>query len=210
MAQMSMNKVIHGAVRRDLDRFVDALDRFPAGNRTRAQQLGTAWANFDDQLVHHHTGEHDIAWPHLRAVGVSDELLSSLDDEHDVMSAALKKAGTAIGALTASASAQDADAAKVAMQDLRTATVQHLDREEAELEPGYQANSDTPEIKAMGKEFAKVSPSRAGRFFAWLSDGSSAEETEAVTGNVPKPVLAILGGVFGRGYRKSVAPVWRS
>ena len=29
MATMSMNKVIHGAFRRDLDRFVDALGAFP-------------------------------------------------------------------------------------------------------------------------------------------------------------------------------------
>jgi hemerythrin-like domain-containing protein len=210
MAQMSMNKVIHGAFRRDLDRFIDALDRFPAGNRTRAQQLATAWANFDDQLTYHHNGEHEIAWPHLRAVGVSDELLSSLDSEHDVMAAALKNAGAAMGRLSGSASTQDAEAAKSAMEELRAATVKHLDHEEAELEPVYLANRDSEEMKAMGKEFAKVSPSRGGRFFAWISDGASATEVEALSGNVPKPVLAILGGVFGRSYRKNVAPVWRS
>jgi hypothetical protein len=30
-----------------------------------------------------------------------------------------------------------------------------------------------------------------------------------VTGTVPGPVLSIISGVFGRGYRKNVAPVWR-
>ena len=66
MAEMSMNKAIHGAVRRDLDRFIAALTAFPPGDPARAQQLDAAWANFDDQLTHHHEGEHTIAWPALR------------------------------------------------------------------------------------------------------------------------------------------------
>ena len=36
MAEMSMNKVIHGAVRRDLDRFADALRTFRPGDTERA------------------------------------------------------------------------------------------------------------------------------------------------------------------------------
>ncbi len=71
-----MNKAIHGAFRRDLDRFITALGTFQPGDRTRAAQLATAWANFDDQLTHHHEGEHEIAWPALAAVGVSPELLA--------------------------------------------------------------------------------------------------------------------------------------
>ena len=157
MAEMSMNKAIHAAFRRDLSRFVDALDRFPAGNRTRADQLATAWANFDDQLTHHHTGEHEIAWPHLRAMGVSDELLASLDAEHDEMATALAKARSAMGALASSASGHDAEAAKSAINDLQAATVKHLDHEEAELEPVYLSQKDSAEMRAMGKEFAKVS-----------------------------------------------------
>ena len=40
MTQMSMNKVIHGAVRRDLDRFVGALSGFPAGDQKRRERAG--------------------------------------------------------------------------------------------------------------------------------------------------------------------------
>ena len=210
MAEMSMNTAIHAAFRRDLNRFVDALDRFPAGNRTRAAQLSAAWANFDDQLTHHHTGEHEIAWPHLRAMGVSDELLTALDAEHDEMAAALARARSAMGSLASSASAPDAQAAKSAVQDLQAAAVKHLDHEEAELEPVYLSQKDSAEMRAMGKEFAKVSPSRGGRFFAWVTDGATEREKQAVTANVPGPVLAVIGGIFGRGYRKNISPVWRS
>ena len=89
MSEMSMNKVIHGAFRRDLDRFTAALGAFPAGDTARARRLGAAWANFDDQLTYHHEGEHTIAWPALRSVGVPDDTLVAMDAEHDAMAAAL-------------------------------------------------------------------------------------------------------------------------
>ena len=177
MAGMSMNRAIHGAVRRD--------------------------------LTHHHEGEHRIAWPALQKVGVAPELLTALDAEHDVMAAALADARAALEVLTRSPGAPEASAALGAMQNLRQVTVAHLEHEEAEIEPVYLANQQAPEIKAMGKEFAKVSPARGGRFFAWVLDGASPEERAAVTGEVPGPVLTVLTTVFGRGYRKRVAPVWR-
>jgi hypothetical protein len=210
MAEMSMNKAIHGAFRRDLKRFVDALDRFPAGNQTRAAQLTAAWDNFEDQLTHHHTGEHEIAWPHMRAMGFSDDVLSTMDSEHDAMAADLAAARAAMKTLARSASADDAKAARQAVLTLQTSTNTHLEHEEAEFESFYLENRDAPEMKAMGKEFSKVSPSRGGRFFAWVTDGASPDEQEAVTGNVPGPVLAIIGGIWGRGYRKNIAPIWRS
>lgn len=210
MAEMSMNKVIHGAVRRDLDRFIAALRAFAPGDLARARQLEKAWSNFDEQLTYHHEGEHAIAWPALESVGVSRDLLTSLDAEHETMAAALRETRSAMGELAKRAGAEEADAALAAVQRLQAVTVAHLDHEEAEIEPVYLAKQDTPEIKAMGKAFARVSPSRGGRFFAWVLDGASAEERAAVTDEVPGPVLTVIGGVFGRGYRKDVGSVWRT
>jgi hypothetical protein len=210
MVEMSMNRAIHAAFRRDLGRFVDALGTFPVGDRQRAEQLATAWANLDAQLVRHHEGEHEIAWPALEAVGVSHELLTQMDAEHDTMAAALTETRGAIAALRRTASAEDAAAALTAMTELQRVTVQHLDHEESEIEPVYLEKKDTAEIKAMGRQFAKVGPTEGGTFFAWVLDGAGPEESAAITGSVPKPVLTVITGIFGRNYRKSVAPVWRS
>ena len=204
-----MNKAIHAAFRRDLGRFIDALGRFQDGDRQRASRLATAWANFDDQLTRHHEDEHEIAWPALEAVGVSHGVLTQMDAEHDTMSAALVEARDAMAALRGSASAEDAAAALTAMQEMQRVTVQHMDHEEAEIEPVYLAKKDSAEIKAMGREFAKVGPVQGGTFFAWALDGAAPEESAAITGTIPKPVLVLITGVFGRSYRKSVAPVWR-
>jgi hypothetical protein len=206
---MSMNKVIHGAVRRDLDRFVGALSGFPAGDVKRAKELAIAWENYDFQLTYHHEGEHRIAWPALESVGVSRELLTTLDGEHDAMAAAMGTARTVIAALRHTASAEDAATALAAFSNLRAVTVQHLDHEEAEIEPVYLANAETPEIKEMGKKFSRDSgPKQAGTFMAWLLDGASDTEREALRGSIPGPVIAILTGLFGRGYKRDVASVW--
>ena len=37
-------------------------------------------------------------------------------------------------------------------------------------------------------------------------DGATPEEQAAVREGIPKPVLAVISGVFGRRYRKEIAP----
>ena len=209
--RMSMNKVIHCAVRRDLRRFNTALERFPAGDKARAAELHRAWQNFDAQLTEHHEGEHEIAWPALKALGVPESSITTFDAEHETMAAALKSAGVAMDKLASSASAADAQAATTALAALEQATTSHLDHEEREIEPLLLAKQDDPAVKAMGKQFSKrASLPVAGVFFAWMEDGASAEEKAALRQSVPGPVLAIIGGLFGRRYRKEVAPVWAS
>jgi hypothetical protein len=41
-----------------------------------------------------------------------------------------------------------------------------------------------------------------------VQDGATAEEKAAIAAQVPRPVLAVIAGVFGRRYRREVAPVW--
>ena len=102
------------------------------------------------------------------------------------------------------------EAALAAVRRLRDVTVAHLDHEEREIEPTYLAHADDPPIKEMGRKFSRAQgPRHAGSFFAWVLDGATPAEREAITHEVPGPVLSILSGVFGRGYRKQVAPVWR-
>lgn len=204
-----MNKAIHGAFRRDLDRFVGALETFPAGDSARAAQLGRAWDNLDAQLTDHHEGEHRIAWPHLERAGVSRHLLDEMDTEHAVMATALTGARTAMRTLRGEPTASRATQAAAAVRELRAATVQHLEHEEGELEEFFVLHEEHPELVAMAREYRKRSPSFAGRFFTWVTDGATAEENAAVRSHMPGPVFAVLSGVWGRSYRKDIAPLWR-
>jgi hypothetical protein len=208
---MSMNRLIHCAVRRDLARFREALDRFTDGDRARAAGLHRAWLNFDAQLTDHHEGEHEIAWPALQEVGIEAPLIVTFDAEHDAMAADLRATRAAMGTLRDTASRADADAAAVAMAALEATTRQHLDHEEAATESVLAGQTDHPAIKEMGRRFSRRSgPAQAGTFFAWMQDGAAPEELAVLRAHVPRPVMGVLGGVFGRRYRREVAPVWSS
>jgi hemerythrin-like domain-containing protein len=208
---MSMNEVIHCAVRRDLRRFRTALEQFPAGDQARAAGLHTAWANFDRQLTEHHEGEHEVAWPALTAIGVPETSIATFDQEHETMAAALRAAGQAMDRLARTATAADAQAASAAMAALEQATTSHLDHEEREVEPLLLTRTDHPAYKQMSKQFSRRSSLPvAGTFFAWMEDRATTEERAALRQSVPGPVVAVIGGLFGRRYRKEVAPVWAS
>lgn len=207
---MSMNKVIHCAVRRDLDRFRSALDAFADGDGSRATALHRAWQNFDAQLTEHHEGEHEIAWPAMEAIGIDSSAIDSFESEHAAMAADLATTRAAMASLGRTATRADADAASAAMERLQTTTVNHLDHEERETESALAQHDADPAIKEMGKKFSRrVGPAKAGVFFAWVQDGATADELAALRRSVPGPVLAILAGLFGRSYRSQVAPVWR-
>jgi hemerythrin-like domain-containing protein len=208
---MSMNKVIHCAVRRDLRRFEDALEKFNDGDRTRAAALQRAWQNFDAQLTEHHEGEHEVAWPAMRAIGISDASLTSFDSEHDAMAQEIASTRAAMEKLAGSGSRADADAALAAMRTLDEVTTKHLDHEETLTEPALAEHDGEPAMKEMARKFSRrAGPATAGTFFAWMDDGATAEEKAALRESVPGPVLAIIRGLFGRKYRKEVAPVWAS
>jgi hemerythrin-like domain-containing protein len=206
---MSMNRLIHCAVRRDLDRMRRALDGFGDGDRQRCAALHRAWSNFDAQLTDHHESEHEIVWPALKAIGVASPTIDSFDTEHEAMAADLAAARIAMEKLGRSASRSDADSAAAAVERLQATTVAHLDHEEQETEPALAQHHGHPAIKEMAKKFSRrSSPARAGVFFAWVQDGATPEQIAALHASVPGPVLAVLGGLFGRRYRKEVAPVW--
>jgi hemerythrin-like domain-containing protein len=206
---MSMNEVIHCAIRRDLERFRRALDAFSDGDRERAAALDRAWTNFDAQLTEHHEGEHEIAWPALKAIGVAEPTIASFDAEHEKMAADLAATREAMATLRRTAARTDADVAAAALAQLQTTTVTHLDHEEQETEAALAQHDGDPAVKEMGKKFSKrAGLPTAGIFFAWVQDGATPEEQSALKDSVPGPVLAIIGGIFGRRYRRDVAPVW--
>jgi hypothetical protein len=207
MAQMSMNRVIHSALRRDLGRFEVALGAFVEGDSRRAEQLWTAWANFDEQLTIHHVGEHNIVWPTLRQLGMKEDLITQWDHEHEQLAEALRNTDDAMRELRRSPSTTNAKSASDAMAKLSEVASKHLDHEEADLEAFYLARKDTPEIKAMNRKF-RMKPPAAGTFFAWLQDGASTEDVAGLKQNVPPPVVAALTTLFGRSYRRTIAPVW--
>jgi hemerythrin-like domain-containing protein len=210
MAQMTMNRVIHQAVRRDLERLGQALGRATDGDTTRARDLQRAYANLCTQLVHHHRGEDDWIWPMLSKVGVDQDLLDAMESEHQSMAASLDDTTAAMDAYAASGSALDARAARDSLMRTQAVVARHFAHEEDELEPALHPHTGTPEWKEVEKQFSRQPLSVAGPFFAWLTDGMTEEGRAFLRSTVPAPVTVVMGRVFGRRYHREIAPVWRS
>jgi hemerythrin-like domain-containing protein len=206
---MTMNRVIHGAVRRDLARLTAALDRVPDGARPRAQELERAYSNLHEQLTTHHEGEDTHIWPMLAGAGADAELLHAMESEHQAMSAALAESKDAMAAFALSGSSSDAASARASLVRTTEVVERHLRHEEDELEPVLTPHLESPEWKAVEKKLRRQPPGVAGRFFAWVTDGMGDAERAYFRATVPPPVTFVLSRTFGRRYYRDVAPVWQ-
>ena len=209
-APMTMNRLIHEAVRRDLQRLTTGLDDLAEGDRARAQDLDRAYANLRAELTRHHEGEDTHIWPMLAGAGVDPDLLTTMEREHSAMSEALADTAVAMSALARSGSAADAAAARASLARTREVVEGHLTHEENDLEPQLTPLLETPEWKAVERKLRREPPGVAGRFFAWLTDGMTDGGRAYLKATVPTPVVTVLGRVFGRRYNREIAPVWRS
>ena len=207
---MTMNRLIHQAVRRDLDRLARSMSSYGGTQPGRAKGLERAYANLQRELTRHHESEDELIWPMLAQLGVDQQLLSTMESEHQDMSDALQETGAAMKAFASSGSATALGPARESLKRTRVVVERHLDHEERELEPLLIPHFESEEWKEVERKLRKEPPKVAGQFFAWLTDGMSDEGRSYLKSTVPRPVVSILGHVFGRRYHKNIAPVWHA
>jgi hemerythrin-like domain-containing protein len=206
---MTMNRVIHAAVRRDLARLEAALDAAPDGDRVRASQLKAAYANLYRELKHHHIGEDTFVFPFLARVEGASDLVRVMEEEHEAMATALTEAGMAMSAYALTGSAADAHAARDAVLRAHQVVERHLHHEEVDFEPLMLPHLESPDWKAVEKQLRPASLADTGRWMAWVQDGMPAEERAYFRSTIPVPVSFLLSRVAGRSYYREVAPAWR-
>ncbi len=221
---LSMNTVIHAAVRRDLQRFRKALEEFPdgtestpggtppepSGSRQRAAELDRAWQHLNHQLYHHHHSEETIFWPALREAGADETLVGDLGGEHDRMAEAMTRTREVMTTFAAEPSAANLEQAKVAFADLTTAVETHFVHEERDLEPFQAQVMESPPMRRAAREIRRTqSPAQAGGYLAWLQDGADPGAQAFLRQQVPAPVLLVFSRVLGRSYTSKIASTWR-
>ena len=192
---MTMNRVIHAAVRRDLGRLEGALDRAEDGDSARASQLDRAYANLHRELQHHHESEDRIIYPYVATIAPAEELLKVMDEEHHAMAEALAETRSAMAAYASSASSADARSARDSVARTMKVVEEHLSHEEGEFEPLVWPHLDTKDWKAVEKQTRATSAAEGGQFFAWLQDGMTEENRTFLRSAVPPPVLLVLSRV---------------
>ena len=206
---LTMNTVIHAAVRRDLRRFTAALDAFPVGSKERATALSRAWQHLDGQLYHHHHSEETIFWPALREVGADESLVTDLGGEHDRMAQAMKDTSAAMAELVADPGTEQVERARQAFVALGQAVETHFAHEETDLEAFSASVSDTAPMKRAQDQVRKTqSPTQVGGYLAWLQDEADADALAYLGSAIPRPVLVVASRLLGRRYRREIAPIW--
>ncbi|HEX6754915.1 MAG TPA: hemerythrin domain-containing protein [Mycobacteriales bacterium] len=206
---MTMNRVVHAAVRRDLARLESALGAARDGDVARARELERAYANLHEELTRHHEGEDDVVFPFLAESGAPSDLLKSMDEEHHAMAGALAETRPAMAAYASSGSATDAARARASIARTQAVVDQHLTHEENDLEPVIQPHVGTTAWKAVEKKLRPRSPAVTGRFVAWIQDGMTDEGRRYLRATIPPPVTFLLSRLAGRKYHRDIAPTWR-
>ena len=207
---MSMNQIIHAAVRRDVARTEEALRALPEGDVSRARQLQQAWRNLVRELTHHHEAEDEFVWPFLLSRGADAELMGAMEGEHAVMKDALADAGRALDQVVAEPTASRAQAAADAVSRSSVVINEHLEHEEQDVEPLMAQFEDDPEWKALARKLRPAALADAGSALAWMQDGAGERELAALGAMIPGPVVTVMTKVFGRRYAREVAPTWRT
>ena len=206
---LSINQVIHAAVRRDVGRTEQALRTLPDGDTARARQIRTAWRNLVRELTHHHEAEDEHVWPFLQSRGVDLTLLEEMEAEHVAMKQALASVSTSLDSVVAAPSTFNAAAAADEVARAREVINGHLDHEERDVEGPMGELADDEEFKAMTKKLRPASPVDAANSLAWMQDGAGQRERSSLRAAIPGPVITVLTLLLARRYRREVAPVWR-
>jgi iron-sulfur cluster repair protein YtfE (RIC family) len=209
-SDMTMNRVIHAAVRRDLARLESGLAAAHDGDTGRARQLETAFANLHRELTHHHRSEDDLVFPYVAQVDGVPALIEEMEDEHHAMAEALAETHAAMTAYASTGSAADAESARASVVRTQAVVDRHLTHEETEFEPLLRPHMETPEWKAIEKQLRPKSLGDTGSFMAWIQDGMTEESRTYLHSTIPRPVTFLLSKVAGRSYNRDVAPTWQA
>ena len=206
---MSMNQIIHAAVRRDVARTEQALRALGVGDAARAREIQTAWRNLVRELTHHHEAEDEHMWPFLQSRGVELSLLEQMEAEHVAMKAALVSVSGRLESVVAAPTS--ANAAIAADEVSRAAGVinDHLEHEERDVEGPMGDLENDAEFKELSKKLRPASIVDAANALAWMQDGAGERERSSLRATIPGPVVSLLTLLLARRYKREVAPAWR-
>lgn len=208
-ADTSMMRIVHSALRRDLQRAEIALNADPPG--PPAQQLAIArHLEWMMSFLHaHHRSEDEGLYPLVRDRDpAAAELLDAMDADHRAVASAIAEVESAAGD-PASRGGPD-ERLTAALARLSNVLLPHLEREENEMMPVVSSVVSDSEWRALEQKFNLKGKSSAQLAFEghWLIDGASPEDRQRVVGLVSAIPRFFLVHGFAASYRRRAAACW--
>ncbi len=178
----TMLLMAHHAFRRDIARFIRAIEEIKAGDSSRTDALREEWEKSCRQALHgHHTIEDTSIFPDLRSK--HPELATALDkltEQHHQIDPLLEKGDEAFADLA------HPEKAEAVLNELKTLLDEHLTFEEAEITPSLREAKEFP-VPADEKMATMYADG-----FSWSMQGIAPEVLAEVKKLLPEILLAKL------------------
>lgn len=207
-ADTNMMRIVHNALRRDLQRARVVLTQVPPPDARQRAALAGHLEWMMAFLEAHHRSEDDGLYPLVRERDPgAAALLDDMARDHAAVATAVEKVEAALDAY---AERGEREPLVGAIDDLADALVPHLRREEDEAMPVVSRVLTNADWNALEQKFNLDGKSMAqlGREGHWLIDDASPKDRERVLGLVPPvPRLVLLYGL-GPSYRRHKRACW--
>lgn len=207
-ADTNMMRIVHSALRRDLERARSTLTTIPLPDDRQRTALARHLAWMMAFLEAHHRSEDLGLYPVIRErAHDAAPLLDDMATDHAAVAEAV-----AIVEATATnyAERDEIEPLIVALERLQAVLLPHLQREEDELMPVVSRVLTTAEWDAIEQahSISGKSASELGREGHWLIDAATPEDRARVLGLVPPLPRFVLWYGFGPSYRRHQRACW--
>lgn len=209
-ADMSMMRIVHTALRRDIVRAQTVLADLPYPDDRQRTALTAHVRWMIGWLHHHHQTEDQYLYPMVRAVSPgAAELLDDMDADHAAIQPAMDAVDAAAAGYALASSARDELLAT--LDALSEVLLPHLRREEEETMPVVSATLTERQWRDLDQEHNIKPLSKRELAFTgnWIVDGLRPEDEAIVAALVPPIPRWIIKHILVRGYRKAMFTCWR-
>lgn len=187
----------HHAFRRDIARFIRAVEEIKAGNTSRADAVREEWEKSYQQALHgHHMMEDGNIFPDIKSKHPEvSEHIDTLSAQHHKIDPLLEVGSAAFADLA------HPEKAEAVLHELKQLLDEHLVFEEAEVTPFLRDAKEfpAPPDENMANMYAQG--------FAWSMQGIATEVLDAVKTMVPETVLEKLPAAQ-EAFEERCAKVW--
>lgn len=167
----------HHAFRRDLRRFVSAVQQTPCDDAATWRRLAARWHRFTEVLHHHHALEDALIWPPMLASAEAEgreqdrTTLLAMEAEHETVDPALERCTRAFGDMVSHPCDDHQNALAVRVTAVRELLSTHLEHEETGALPLVQRTLSKGQWEAIDKAADRGYPARMMPFLlGWASD----------------------------------------
>lgn len=207
--------VMHHALRRDLEKFVLAVQNTPASEHEVWSALGQRWLKMAEALHHHHSIEDAALWPLLRThaeeADAQEELqmLEDMEAEHGLVDPALEACREGFAAMRDHACEDHRHALEIRLAALREGLLQHLAHEEGQALPMLQRRLSVEENRTFEKAAERGYPLRMLPFLlAWAMDEVPDEARDRLLSQAP-PGYGLLWRLLRPRYERAERKAFR-